>query len=194
MLPVQHHKIACAAPRHPAMTEWLATRLGAPPAFVAELPRKLELTAKNSGLEFDPDQLLIDSLGDQGILKPEDQARIKTMRGLITDPMPRWLLLQKLVTEEQLNTTFRQVCHLPRATGWKDEEVKRLAAVLPPGFAGETGCHCLEEAGANVRLGLALLPSADTVRQIYDRLAGCSIYFQSLTHAEAEQLRALSQA
>jgi hypothetical protein len=192
LLPVQRDRIASATLRHPAMTEWLAARLGAQPAFVAELPRTLELAAKQSGFDFDPDKLLIDSLADKGILKPEDLTRIQTMRGLITDPIPRWLLLQKLVTEEQLNTAFREVCHLPRATGWKDENVKRLAGLLPPGFSDETGCYCLEESGANVRLGLGQMLSAETLRQIHDRLAGGSVFFQALTHAQVEQLRGVA--
>jgi hypothetical protein len=166
--------------------------MSAQPAFVAELPRKLELAAKNSGMDFDPEELLVDSLGDKGILKAEDLARIKTTRGLLTDPITKWLLLQKLVTEEQLNKTFLEVCYLPRATESKAEEVKRLAPVLPPGFAEETGCYCLEESGANVRLGLAQMPSAGTVRQVYDRLAGCSVFFQSLTCEQARQLRTLT--
>lgn len=191
MLPVQQNKIAVAATLHPAAVEWLAGRLGSErtPAFVAELPRKLEVAARQSGFNFDPEKLQLDSLADKGILKPEDLARVKTMRGLVTDPMPRWLLLQKLVTEEQLNATFREVCHLPRVTAWKEAEVKRLAALLPPGFATEHACYCLEESGGNIRLGLARLPSAEVVRQIHDRLAGAAICFQSLPQAEAERVR-----
>jgi adsorption protein B len=192
MLPVQNKKIAIAARCHPRMASWLAEKMGGEPALIAELPRKLELAAKQSGMDLDPEQLLLDSLGDKGLLKPEDLGQIKTARGLITDPISKWLLLRKLVTEEQLNQTFLEVCYLPGATEWKAAEVKRLAPVLPPGFAEETGCYCLEESGGDVRLGLARIPAAETVRQVYDRLAGCSLFFQSLSHQQARELQPLA--
>jgi bacteriophage N4 adsorption protein B len=191
LLPVQNNKIAIASRCHPGMVAWLAERMGQPPAFVAELPRKLEVAAKHSGMDLDPEQLLINSLGDKGLLKSEDLAQIKTARGLITDPLSNWLLLRKAVTEEQLNETFLEVCYLPRAAGWEAAEVRRLAPVLPPGFPEETGCYCLEECGGNVRLGLARIPAAESVRQVYDRLAGCSLFFQSLSHEQARELRAV---
>jgi hypothetical protein len=191
MLPVQNRKIAIASRCHPGMVAWLAERMGEAPAFIAELPRKLELGAKNSGMDLDPEQLLINSLADKGLLKSEDLAHIKTARGLITDPISNWLLLRKAVSEEQLNETFLEVCYLPRAPGWKAEEVRRLASILPPGFPEETGCYCLEECGGNVRLGLARIPAVESVRQVYDRLAGCSLFFQSLSHEQARELRAV---
>jgi len=191
LLPVQNGKIASAALRHPQMEEWLRNKLGVTLGFVAELPRKLELTAKSSGLELDPERLLVDSLGDKGILKPEDIARVKASRSLLTDPISKWLLLHHLVTEQQLNETFREICFLPRATSWRTDEVRRLASVLPPGFAQENGCYCLEESGAAVRLGLAHMPATETVRQIYDRLSGCAIFFQALDQGQVLQLRSV---
>jgi hypothetical protein len=86
----------------------------------------------------------------------------------------------------------RRAISATRATGWKDENVKRLAGLLPPGFSDETGCYCLEESGANVRLGLGQMLSAETLRQIHDRLAGGSVFFQALTHAQVEQLRGVA--
>jgi hypothetical protein len=191
LLPLQEGPIACAARRHPKMVEWLAANLGARPAFVAELPRKLELAARHSGMDLDPERLLIDALSDHGLLRPEDVARARAIRTLITDPISKWLRLQNLVTEARLNETFREICYLPRATPWRAEEVRRLATVLPPGFAEEHGCYCLEESQAAVRLGLAQLPAAATVHQLYDRLVGCSILFEALTLEQAQELRSL---
>ena len=191
LLPVQDGRLAAAAATHPKLVEWLAAAMETQPAFVAELPRKLELAARQSGMDLDPEQLLMDALCDRGILRPEQLARARATRSLITDPISKWLLLQKLVTEEQLNQAFREMCYLPAATQWRPEEVQRLAPLLPPGFASETGCYCLEESQAAVRLGLAQLPAAETVRQIYDRLAGCSLFFQALTHEQSRQLRTL---
>ena len=191
LLPVQNRKIVCAAPPHPQMVQWLAAGVGVEPAFLAELPRALELATRQSGLDLDPEQLLIDALGDHGILQPADVARVKATRSLITDPVAKWLLLQNLVTVEQLSEAFLEICYLPRAANWREEEVRRLAPVLPPGFSQETGCYCLEESQAAVRLGLAQLPAAGTVRQVYDRLAGCSLFFQALTAEQARELRSL---
>jgi hypothetical protein len=192
MLPVQNRKLAIASRCHPGMVSWLTERMGEPPAFVAELPRRLELAARNSGMDLDPEQLLINSLADKGLLKSEDLAQIKTARGLITDPISNWLLLRKAVTQEQLNETFLEVCYLPRAVGWEAAEVRRLATVLPPGFVEETGCYCLEESDGNVRLGLVRIPAAESVRQVYDRLTGCSLFFQSLSHEQARELQPLA--
>jgi adsorption protein B len=187
--PIQNGKIASAAPRHPQMVEWLAARMGAAPEFVAELPRRLELAARRSGPDLDPEQLVLDSLGDKGVLKPEDIARAKAARTLIVDPIPNWLLLQKLATEEQLNEAFREICFLPRATAWDPAQVRRLAPLLPPGFAQANGCFCLAESAAAIRLGLSQLPSPGAVREIHDRLAGCALFFQALTTEEARRLR-----
>lgn len=192
LLPLQNHYIACAAPLHPRLVDWLSAQLEAEPRFVAELPRKLELAARTAGPDLDPEQLVLDALGDKGILKPEDIARAKAARSLVVDPIPNWLLVQNLVTEEQLNQAFREICFLPRATEWRPEEVRRLSPLLPPGFAQEHGCYCLEEVHASIRLGLAQLPTMRVIREIYDRLSGCSLFFQSLDYQESRQLRILA--
>jgi len=126
------------------------------------------------------------------VLSADDIARARAARALVTDPIPNWLLLQKLVTEEQLNEAFREICYLPRADEWRPEEVRRLAPILPPGFAEEHGCYCLEESGAGVRLGLSQLPTPQTVRELYDRLSGCSLFFQSVNYEESRQLKILA--
>jgi hypothetical protein len=177
---------------HPRLVDWLGARLEAEPQFVAELPRKLELTARSAGAVLDPEQLVLDALGDKGLLKPDDIARAKAARSLLVDPLPNWLLLQQLVTEEQLNLTFREICFLPRVSEWRPEEVRRLAPLLPPGFAEEHACYCLEEVHAAVRIGLAQLPTVAVVREIYDRLTGCSLFFQSVDYEESRQLRILA--
>jgi hypothetical protein len=193
LLPVQNGRIASAAALHPKTLQWLAEALGTEPSLVAELPRKLELTAKRSGMDLDPEQLLVDALSDRGVLKAPELARVKATRSLIRDPIPRWLQLQRLATEEQLNVAFREICFLPRTAEWHDDEVRRLAPLLPPGFAEQTGCYCLEEFGAAVRLGLAQMPASDSIRRVYDRLAGCSLFFEALTHEQARRLRSLME-
>jgi adsorption protein B len=192
ILPVQQGRVVCAALRHPQMMAWLATRLGSEPGWLAELPRKLELASQIAGSGLDPEALVLDSLGDKGVLSADDIARARAARALVTDPIPNWLLLQKLVTEEQLNEAFREICYLPRADEWRPEEVRRLAPILPPGFAEEHGCYCLEESGAAVRLGLSQLPTPQTVHELYDRLSGCSLFFQSVNYEESRQLKILA--
>ena len=193
LLPVQKGQIASAALRHPRLVEWLSARVGSPVEFVAELPRRLELASRTGVPEIDPEHLVLESLGDKGVLSADDITRAKAARSLVTDPIPNWLLLHKLVTEEQLNEAFREICFLPRASEWRPEEVRRLAPLLPPGFAEEYGCFCLEETKAALRIGLSQIPTSRSIHELYDRLAGCSLFFQSVNHEESKQLRILAK-
>jgi len=132
-------------------------------------------------------------LAGRGILKREDVPSITAMRELISDPVPNWLLLQKMVTEEDLHETFLQISHLPRVHEWDAMEVIRLAAVLPPRFALENGCFALRETDGGLVIGLAQMPSAKVLREIHDRLTGYPIFFQSLHYNDACTVRDLLQ-
>lgn len=192
MMPINGERIATAIPVHRQLTEWMVTKLGSPSNYVAELPSKIELGLRNRGVDIDPDQILLDCLAAKGILKKDDLPDLKSMRELITDPLPKWLLLQKKATEAQLHQTFVEICYLPPATAWNVEEIKRLWLVLPPGFADETRCYCLEETRRVIRLGLAQMPSTKALREIHDRLSGYALFFQALSYEDARNLRSLS--
>jgi hypothetical protein len=165
--------------------------MGAQVEFVAELPGKFDLAARNLGVEVDPDQLLLDRLVARGALPREQMPRLQSMRSLITDAVRQWLVLQRLVTEEQVHEAFLDICRLPAAGQWRAEEVRRLAPVLPPGFTEENGCYLLEESPAGLRVGLAQLPSASALRKLHDRLSGYALFFQALSYEEVKALRAL---
>jgi hypothetical protein len=126
----------------------------------------------------------------QRSVKRRQRARSKNL----ADPIPKWLLLQKLVTEEQLHQAFLAVANLPVAEAWQEAEVKRLLPILPPGFAVENHCYPLQETNGNLRIGLAQMPSEQVLREIYDRLAGYPICFQALSLADAAKLRTLAAA
>ena len=128
------------------------------------------------------------------MLKHEDVPSIASMRELISDPVPKWLLLQNMVTEEQLHETFLQISHLPRAYDWDPSEVQRLAPVLQPRFTLDHGCFALREVDGGLVIGLAQMPSARTLHEISDRLSGYPIFFQSLAYQDACQLRQVLQA
>jgi len=191
MLPVTTATVACAAQAHQQMLEWLAGKMGATPVLRVELPNKLDLAARNLGVSIDPDQILLDCLAAKGLLKPADLPSLKSARELIADPLPKWLLLQKKVTEEQLHQTFLEICYLPPATLWTAGEVKRLAPALAPGFAEDAGCYCLEERDGAVRLGLAQMPSLRALREVHERLAGYPIFFQALSYTDTLAIRQL---
>jgi hypothetical protein len=184
LVPLNWDNIAAAAPPHPLVKHWLANKMGARADFVAELPSKVELA-----LKLDPDQLLILHLTGKGLLKPDDLPKLEAVRSLILDPLPKLLTMQKLVTEEQLHQAFLEICQLPAADPWKAEEVQRLRPVLPPGFAEENGCYLLAEGHGGVRLGLTQMLSAQTLREIHNRLRGYPIFFQALSYADATALR-----
>ncbi len=189
MLPVRDGKIVTATVPHPAALRWLAEQLGREPVLVAELPDALELAMKKLDLDLDPDQALLDSLVAKGWLKQGAVPDLAALRGLIADPIPKWLVLQKLVSEEQLHQTFLQTFSLPAAAQWTPEEVQRLAPVLPPLFSAQTACYCLQESNGAIGLGLCQMPSAETLRRIYQRLLGYPIFFQTLDLHDAEILR-----
>jgi len=78
---------------------------------MAELPRRVELVEPLR--TFDPDQLLIDSLPAKDcsaeiICQPLPRCAILT-----TDSASKWLVLERLVSEEQLHQTFVEVSQLP---------------------------------------------------------------------------------
>jgi bacteriophage N4 adsorption protein B len=189
MLPITPISLATSAPPHPQLALWLSQQLRATPNFIAELPSKLEFAQQRRGMDIDPDQVLLDYLTARGLVKREEAAQIKATREVIADPLPRWLLLQRTLSAEQLHRAFLDICYLPPATPWTTEEIRRLQPVLPPGFAEEHGCYCLEEAQGAIRMGLAQMPSKAVLNQIYDRLAGYPLFFQALSYAEAFELR-----
>jgi len=90
-----------------------------------------------------------------------------------------------------LHQTFLDICYLPMAGPWRPEEVTRLAPVLPPGFAAETGCYCLEQTPEGIRVGLTQMPSAKALREIHDRLSGHALFFQAVSYTDAAALRKL---
>jgi bacteriophage N4 adsorption protein B len=188
LYPISALSIATGQPVHPALKEWLANKMGAEPNFVAELPGKIEWAFRKRGVELDPDQILIDSLVAKGILKSAQIPELKSMRKLITDPLPNWLRMQKFATDEQLHTAFRELSYLPPAEAWQAEEVERLEEVLAPGFALEHGCYCLVESGGAIRIGLSQMPSMRMLQEIQVRLGGYPVIFQALSFEEAVKL------
>lgn len=189
MLPITEVSLAVATPPHPQLAVWLSEKLRATPNFVAELPSKIELASQRRGMQLDPDQVLLDYLAGKGSIKREEVAQIKATRQLIADPLPRWMLLQRMLTAEQLHHAFIDISYLPPAAPWRAEEVTRLRPVLPPGFAEENGCFCLEEAQGAIRIGLGQLPSQRALLELYDRLAGYPIFFQALSFRDFVSLQ-----
>ena len=189
MLPATGGKVLVASAPHAHTVSWLTAKLGGKPALLAELPDKLELAARVSSLGVDPDQALVDRLVNDGVLKKGNAPDVKELRQLITDPIPKWLLLQKIVTEEQLHQAFLGVANLPAAEAWKESEVRRLLPILPPNFAVENGCYPLHETDGAIRIGLSQMPTAPVLAELYDRLAGYPLCFQALNFADAGTLR-----
>ncbi len=189
MLPLRDGKIVTATVPHPAALRWLAEQLGREPVLVAELPDALELAMKKLDLDLDPDQVLLDSLVAKGWLKQGAVPDLLALRGLIADPIPKWLVLQKLVSEPQLHQTFLETFSLPAAGQLSTQQAQQLAPVLPPLFSAQTGCYCLQESNGAVDLGLCQMPSPETLRRIYQRLLGYPIFFQALNQHDAEILR-----
>ncbi len=191
MLPLSAISVATAHRPHPLMVEWITAKMGVRPNLVAELPGKVTLAGRNRGIEIDPDQVLLDCLVAKGHIKTSDVPNLKALRQMIKDPLPTWLRLQALATEEQLYQVFRQICDLPEATSWKAEDVQRLAPALPPGFAKEHACYLLEETAGALRLGLAQMLSPAALQELYARLAGYPLAFQALSYEDSGSLREL---
>ena len=190
-LPAAGGKVITASTPHANTISWLTAKLGGKPGMFAELPDKLELAARVSGLGVDPDQALVDRLVNDGALKKSNAPDVKELRQLISDPIPKWLLLQKIVTEEQLHNAFLGVAGLPPAENWQTDEVRRLATILPPGFANENGVYALQETKGAIRLGLSQMPTTGALLDLYDRLGGYSLCFQALNQADVAKLRDL---
>ncbi len=189
MLPARGGLVVTAFAPHPEVQQWLSSRTGTRVTFAAELPRRVELAARNQNLEIDPDQMLIDCLVRKGLLRKDQLPNLAAMRQLTTDSASRWLLLQQLVTEDQLHQCFLEICDLPVAPEWQFAEVNRLMPVFPPGFVSENACYPLQESKGAIRLGLGKMPSPAALRLIYNRLAGYALSFQVLSFDAAAHLR-----
>jgi bacteriophage N4 adsorption protein B len=192
MLPAGNNKVIAAAPPHPQTVAWLNAKLAGTTTVLAELPDKLELAARVSSIVIDPDQLLINQLIADGALNKNAAPDVRELRTLIADPIPKWMLVQKIVSEEQLHKAFLQIANLPVAEPWEEAEARRLLPILPPGFIANHGCHPLQEKGGAIRLGLTQLPSPQMLAELYDRLGGYALCFQALNLADAAKLRALA--
>lgn len=192
LLPGRGGSIVTAAAAHPKAVSIIGSKLGKTD-LVAELPSALEIIARTVDAEFDTDQEFVNHLVAGGVLKKDVISDVKEFRTLIADPIPQWLLVQKLATEEQLHEAFKTISHLPDAAAWSAEEVRRLTPILPPDFAADFGVYALEEKDGNIRLGLSQMPIAETLQTIYDRLAGYALCFEMVTPKQAKELSALIQ-
>jgi hypothetical protein len=190
MLPADSDLIVTGSAIHPELQQWLADKSGTKPNFRAELPRRLELAARGQNVEIDPDRLLIDSLAAKGLLPQKELANIAALRQLTSDSASKWLVLQRLVSPEQLHQTFLEICNLPLAQSWSQPEMKRLMPIFAPGFAHENACYPLQESNGAIRLGLGQMPSLAVLRQIYNRLAGSPLFFQAVSYADLQELKA----
>jgi hypothetical protein len=187
MLPAGEGRILCGSVPHPAVVSQLEAKLGKVALF-AELPGKVEVAARAADVGFDADQELVNRLVADGVLKKDVIPDVAEFRGLIADPIPKWLLVQKLATEEQLNKAFAAISGLPAAAAWSSEEAFRLAPILRPGFANEFGVYPIEEKNGNIRLGLSQMPVTETLQAVYDRLAGYALSFEALNSADLKKL------
>ena len=187
MLPAGNGKVISGVAPHPQVAALLDQKLGKT-TILAELPGKLELAGRAAGVGFDADQRLVDRLVADGVLKKNVIPDVAEFRGLIADPIPKWLQVQKLVTEEQLNHALIAISGLPAAAAWSSDEAFRLATILRPGFANEFGIYPLEEKNGAIRLGLSQMPVAETVQALYDRLAGYALSFEALNLADVRKL------
>ena len=192
LLPAAGGKVLSAAPVHPQVVNHLNSQLGATTAVLAELPGKLEVAARAAGVGLNSDQALVDELVAAGFLKKAHAPGVNELRTLIADPIPKWLLVQKLVTEEQLHQALVAVAGLSPAAEWSEAEARRLAPILPPGFASEYGVYPLAENDGAIRIGLAQLPVLETMQTIYDRLSGYPLSFELLSLADSARLQKLS--
>jgi hypothetical protein len=188
LLPVEGNRLLVTGVVHPQLEALLAEQGNGRRARVAELPSRFEWFAKNQGVQIDPEMLLLRHLAGQGHLTEEDMGNIEAMQALIADPVAKWLLMQRLVDERTLHRAFLEASGLPIAGRLQEEEFGRLNSVLPPGFAVEHGCYCLEEGGGHLRSGLAQMPSARVIRRVQERLMGYGRFFQARTLADAAGL------
>ncbi|MCI0745041.1 MAG: phage adsorption protein NrfB [Verrucomicrobia subdivision 3 bacterium] len=194
MMPIAPDAVVTATPPHPDMADWLQRKLGAQVTFVAELPGKLEAAARNAGVELDPEQVLLDCLVGKNVIRVEDAPNLQTMRSVVADPLPQWLLLHKRVSEEQLHQTFLEICYVPLAESWDAAEVARLLPILPPGFAENHGCYPLKVTRENITIGLTQLPPSRTLKDLHHRLFGYPLFFQALSFADSLKLRNIATA
>jgi len=192
MLPAGGNTVVTASRPHPELQPWLANKTGRRFQYAAELPRRLELAAQSRGFEVDPDQILIDALIGKALLRKEQLSDVAALRRLTTDSASKWLLLHRMVPEEQLHQTFVEACNLPPAQSWTSQEVKRLLPILPPGFAKEEACYPLQESNGNIRLGFGQMPSRAVLRVLWNRLSGYALCFQYLSREETVQLQKLT--
>jgi hypothetical protein len=190
MIPVRGQILLTSVTPHPHVLDWLAQRLGVPFTVQVELPSRLELCMRDLGADLDPEEALITSLAGRGVLRSEELPNIQAMRTLITDPVPQWLLMQQMATEEELHQAFLDISYLPFAGPWRPEEIRRLLPVLPPGFAVENQCFGLDYQNG-LRLGLAQVPPARVLNEIYTRLTGYPVCFQALSLEDFRSIQRL---
>jgi hypothetical protein len=191
MLPITNVTVAASVPIHPQSRAFLAETMGGQCMIVADLPGKVDTASKRLGADFDPEAILLESLAAQQIIRRQDLSRLEGMRQLITDPIPKWLLLQKMVTEEQLHRVSLDMAKLPLAGAWTVEEARRLWPLLAPGFASQNGCYCLSESAGNIRIGLSQLPSGRILRELHDRLHGYALWFEAVKFEDYLRLKEL---
>jgi adsorption protein B len=187
LLPLAADTVLSAAPPHRELM-----RL-APGNWLSVLPAKIDLLTRRLGIEMDPDKVLLDTLLAKGLLKPDQAPNLPALRGLVKDPLSKWLVFRGLLTEAQINNVFREISSLPAAKGWAAPDVRRLAPVLPPGFPEAHGVFCLSETENRLTIGLSQMPSTAVLRDIYDRLDNRPILFQALNIEDAQAIRALLQ-
>jgi len=190
MLPVEWDLVVTAAPPNPQAQQWVARKTGVTARFVAELPRRLGLAAQRLEATFDPDQVLLDSLVGKNLVRRDQLPAIDATRKLTSDPIAKTLLLQRIVTPEQLHETFLEICPIPPAQPIDLAEVSKLAPLLPPGAAVENRCFALAANRDQIVIGLGQIPSKEFLRLLYTRLAGYALAFEALSFMDASNCAA----
>ena len=187
LLPMNNGVILAATKPHPHMAVWLESQMKRSLEFQAVLPSRLEEMARQQGAEVDPDPMLLEFLGQRRLLPEEALQELRRTRSVIADSLHRWLLVEGRVPRQTLHQVFLEMIGLVVAESRRPEYARQFDAVLPPGFAREHGCVCLNHRDG-LRIGLSQVPSRATVRRLYERLEGYPIWFQALSWEDARDL------
>ena len=180
IIPLRDGGLAISSMPHPETAAVLRDRLGASPAFVADLPQAFfDLWRRMRSLRL-AENSLTDHLAGCGKLPAGTLARIKEMQRLVTDPADRLMLQLGLATPEAVHESLVATSGL---RVWSESNhVSALPAgidaLLAPGFTAKSGLRIVEAADGRVAFGLRGLPSDEELLEVFQRCSGAMVRFR----------------
>ena len=175
MAPLVGHKLIFQDILHPEIMSVIEERLGSRPRLVTDLASPVRHFLRNVFVSVKVDELILDRMLAVGSLSAADATELRSLKGLLSDPLPHLIRNFQMAGPEAVFRAFSDVSRLPTAQGALSEVMP--AGVMSPGFEARTGSKILEAQDGRITFGLSSPIAGQDFSEICTRLMRCAVRF-----------------